>query len=234
MFRFKQFTIEQDRTAMKVGTDGVLLGAWVSLRGDEGRILDIGTGTGVIALMLAQRSGAMVDGVEIDSDGAEQARENAEMSSWAERVAIYCCDIQSYVCGDGGYDLIVSNPPYFVSSMLSPSAQRTKARHTTDLSFRDLGEAVVRMLNPNGRFALILPPVEMQLFEREVGGELFVVRRCDVYSRVGVAVKRQLCEFSRTPSEGEPQNETLIIEGETHLQYTDEYRDLTREFYLKF
>ncbi len=234
MFRFKQFAIEQDRTAMKVGTDGVLLGAWVSLRGDEGRILDIGTGTGVIALMLAQRSGSRVDGVEIDPDGAEQARENVDMSPWADRVAIYCSDIQSYVCDDGGYDLIVSNPPYFVSSMLSPSVQRTTARHTTDLSFRDLGEAVVRLLNPNGRFALILPPAEMQLFEREVSERLFVVRRCDVYSRVGVAIKRLLCEFSLTPPEVEPLHETLIIEGETHLQYTDEYRDLTRDFYLKF
>lgn len=230
MFRFKRFTIEQDRTAMKVGTDGVLLGAWVSLSGDERRILDVGTGTGVIALMLAQRSEAVVDGVEIDVASAEQARENVDASPWSDRVTIYNSDIQSY--SGERCDLIVSNPPYFVDSQLSPSAQRTTARHTTDLSFRELSEAVERLLTHDGRFALILPVVEMQIFERELSDRLFLVRCCEVHSVAGAPVKRIMCEFS--PTYAVPINETLTIEEGEHLQYTDEYRALTRDFYLKF
>ncbi len=232
MFRFKQFTIAQDRTAMKVGTDGVLLGAWVSLRGDERRILDIGTGTGLIAIMLAQRSMAEIDGVEIDPQSTEQASENMAASPWSERLTAHNSDIQSYRGGES-YDLIVSNPPYFVDSLPSPKSQRTTARHTTDLSFRDLGEAVVRALSPEGRFALILPTTEMQLFEREVNKKLFTTRRCEVYSMEGGTVKRIMCEFQLTPP-NETTHETLTIEAHQHLQYTDEYRALTKEFYLKF
>lgn len=198
MFRFKQFAIEQDRTPMKVGTDGVLLGAWVRVGGDERRILDIGTGTAVIALMMAQRCAeAMVDGVEIDEASAEQARENVEASPWSDRVAIHHSQVQSFT-PSYNYDLIVANPPYFVDSLLSPDEGRSVARHTTELSFEELTDAVVRLLDDGGRFALILPVVESERFEGVCSDRLECVRRCEVVSREGLLPKRILAEYQKS------------------------------------
>ncbi|MFI3318330.1 MAG: methyltransferase [Rikenellaceae bacterium] len=232
VFRFKQFTVHQNRTTMKVGTDGVLLGAWVEVKGNESHILDIGAGTGVIALMMAQRSKAKVDGVEIEHSSAEQAAENVKLSPWAERVTIYHTPIQEF-SPQQKYDLILSNPPYFVDSLLSPSSARSTARHTTDLSFNELAESVVRLLSIDGRFALILPTTEGQLFDvaaNRVG--LKLLRRVMVSTSRGSAPKRVMSEYSPAFA-GECVIEQLTI-GSHDQQYTDEYRELTREFYLKF
>ncbi len=240
MFRFKEFSIEQDRTPMKVGTDGVLLGAWVSI--EEGvrhasdciPILDIGTGSGLIALMMAQRcSAALVDGVEIDEGSASQAADNVRMSSWGDRVSIHHTPLQSFR-PDRKYDLIVSNPPYFVDSLLSPDKGRSVARHTTSLPFSDLIEGVVRLMSREGRFALILPTAESQLFDREARGRLSLVRRCEVVSREGGGVKRIMSEYRLGAESSSVECEGLVIESGRPPQFTEEYRALTRDFYLKF
>ncbi len=222
---------------MKVGTDGVLLGAWVEVRGDESRVLDIGTGTGLIALMLVQRidnSQVTIDAVEIDEASAEQARGNISRSPWAEQIELHHTDVQSFSPAER-YDLIVTNPPYFVDSLRSPDRGRTTARHTTELSFADLINSAQRLLNPSGRLALILPVVESQRFEQEAFGLLKLVRRCEVFGREGLAAKRHLSEYVLSSSAESLQPlESLTIEGNARHQYTEQYRELTRDFYLKF
>ena len=229
-FRFKQFAVEQDDVAMKVGTDGVLLGAWASCDGAE-RILDIGTGTGVIALMLAQRNTeAKIHAVEIDSTATQRARSNFDMSPWAERLDVECCAVQAFNSAEK-FDLIISNPPYFVDSLLPPDAKRSTARHTHDLTFEELDKEVCRLLADDGRFALILPTAE---FEKYLSiTHLHLVRRCDVHPTTGAAVKRVMAEFAKSKIVT-PANENITIEQQRRGDYTEEYRVLTKDFYLKF
>ena len=166
-FTFKQFHIDHSRCAMKVGTDGVLLGAWARVDGTR-RILDIGTGTGVIALQMAQRnSEAQIFAVEIDETASCRARANFDMSPWAERLEVECCAAQEFNHTEK-FDLIISNPPYFVDSLLPPDAKRSTARHTHDLSFEALDEAVSRLLAENGRFAMILPVAEFEKYLQQL------------------------------------------------------------------
>ena len=229
-FRFKQFAVEQDDVAMKVGTDGVLLGAWANCNNAK-RILDIGTGTGVISLMLAQRNTeANIYAVEIDETATRRARSNFDMSPWAERLTVDNCAVQEYAPCEK-FDLIVSNPPYFVDSLQCPDSKRTTARHTQDLTFEELDKAVCRLLTDDGRFALILPTAE---FERYCAiTKLRIVRQCDVFPKIGVAVKRVMAEFAKHETEN-LQREDITIEKGARGEYTDEYRALTKDFYLKF
>ena len=163
-FQFKQFTIRHDRCAMKVGTDGVLLGAWANAKGKQ-RILDIGTGSGLIALMLAQRTDAMITGIEIDPASATQAQENAAASPWADRLQIVATDIAGYTSYQA-FDLIVSNPPFFNEMLLPPGAARSQARHTQALTFEALLFHVQRLLSPEGSFCAILPATALTHFSR--------------------------------------------------------------------
>ena len=229
-FRFKQFSVEQDDVAMKVGTDGVLLGAWAECEGAR-RILDIGTGTGVIALQMAQRNPmAQVQAVEIDETAARRARANFDNSPWAERLEVAQTPVQEFSPAEK-FDLIISNPPYFIDSLLPPDAKRSTARHTHDLTFEELDKAVGRLLAENGKFALILPVTE---FERYLSlTQLHLVRRCDVSSIDGGAVKRILGEFAKQKPT-EVAHETLAIEVENRGEFSAEYRALTKDFYLKF
>ncbi|MBE5048380.1 tRNA1(Val) (adenine(37)-N6)-methyltransferase [Alistipes onderdonkii] len=198
MFRFKQFAIRQDRCPMKVGTDGVLLGAWVSVRPSDRRILDIGTGTGLIALMMAQRvPGARITGVDVED--ISQARENADASPWGGRVAFVQCPVQEFA-PQGKFDLVVSNPPFFVDSLTCPDAGRTTARHAVRLPFGDLRDAVVRLLSDEGHFAVVLPADEAARFIGICRDVLLPVRRTDVRTTPRHAAKRVLLEFVRTPS----------------------------------
>ena len=229
-FRFKQFAVEQDDVAMKVGTDGVLLGAWADCNGAK-RILDIGTGTGVIALMLAQRNAeAELHAVEIDEVASCRARANFDMSPWTERLEVSCCAVQEFEPSEK-FDLIISNPPYFVDSLLPPDSKRSTARHTHDLSFEELDSAVARLLADNGRFALILPTVEFDKYLAIT--QLSLVRRCDVYPKVGAEVKRVMAEFAKSKPLAIV-HEYITIEVEKRGDYTEEYRTLTKDFYLKF
>ena len=186
---------------MKVGTDGVLLGAWAAVRPQDRRMLDIGTGTGLIALMLAQRAPeAHVTGVDIDDVG--QARENAAASPWSGRVAFAQCPVQEFETPEP-FDLIVSNPPFFVDSLTCPDRGRTAARHAVPLPFGDLRDAVLRLLAPGGRFAVILPTAEAERFLAVCAGRLALVRRTDVRTTPRRPAKRALMEFvRRTRREG--------------------------------
>lgn len=233
-FTFKRFSVSQMRSAMKVGTDGVLLGAWAHFTPEHRRILDVGTGTGLIALMAAQRTeawGAEVVAVEIDAPSAEDARENFARSEWDERLSLVECAVQEF-CPEEKFDHIISNPPYFVDSLLSPDVSRTAARHTTSLSFDELALASARLLNPEGVLSLVLPydaVADMTLAAARVG--LFLVRREDVRSKQNAAPLRSLLEFGFEPQPTLRTNHTIHISGG---DYSEEYRSLTKDFYLKF
>ncbi len=220
---------------MKVGTDGVLLGAWVGVYPTDRYILDVGTGTGVIALMMAQRaSEARIVGVDIDD--VTEARENAANSSWAARIAFEQCPIQEFVSAQP-FDLIVSNPPFFVDSLTCPDEGRTIARHAVSLPFEELCSAVMRLLAPEGRFAAVLPVMEAERFLNVSKGCLVPVRRTEVRTTPRRAPKRVLLEFMRVDSVGSKKPlacSELVIGTGSHEEYTPEYRALTRDFYLKF
>lgn len=217
---------------MKVGTDGVLLGAWVAVQPTDRRILDIGTGTGLIALMLAQRSDASTI-VGVDLASVEEARWNGEQSPWNNRLHFEQSAIQQFQAEP--FDLILSNPPFFVESLLCPDAGRTRARHTVDLPFEELRDAVVRLLAPHGRFALILPIEAGEQFIALCRGKLMLTRRTEVRTTPRHPAKRVLMEFTHAQTAiGSPPTEQLMIGTGEHETYTPEYRALTGDFYLKF
>ena len=218
---------------MKVGTDGVLLGAWAEVRTSDRRMLDIGTGTGLIALMLAQRAPeARITGVDIDD--VAQARENADASPWGDRVAFERCPVQEFTASEP-FDLILSNPPFFVDSLTCPDRGRTAARHAVHLPFDELRDAVLRLMAPAGRFAVILPTAEAERFLAVCDGTLALTRRTDIRTTPRHPAKRALMEFSRMPCTGLPAvRDELTVGTGQHECYTPEYRALTREFYLKF
>lgn len=230
-FRFKQFTVEQERCAMKVGTDGVLLGAWVSIPAATARVLDIGTGTGLIALMAAQRAPmAYVDAVEIENEAAEQAKENVKNSPWSNRVAVFETAVQEFA-PQYTYDIIVSNPPYFIRSLKNESLKKSIARHNDMLPLGELAASVKRLLAADGIFAAILPYEEANLFIAEAAGEdLFLQRRLDVRGRKAKPVKRVLMEFARKPAERVDEKE-IYLENEDNSR-SRAYSLLTADFYL--
>lgn len=298
-FSFKQFTVWQEHAAMRVGTDGVLLGAWCDLASDVsavipdestdrrqpenvcpadpsqildssnrdqtvwddhvqdereksvcgaqngadaetkkvGRVLDIGSGIGVIALMVAQRtSNAQIDAVEPDSGSCEDALRNFAESPWADRLHLHGVTLQEYVscyAEKVQYDLIVSNPPYFVDSLKAPDPVRNAVRHAVSLPFEELLDGVKTLLAEHGRFAVILPVTEGVLLEKlALERSLHCVRKCLVQTKPGVPPKRVMMEFGR---KSVPlRSDLLIMETERQQEFTEEYRRLTRDFYLKF
>ncbi|RZJ63134.1 MAG: methyltransferase domain-containing protein [Flavobacterium sp.] len=234
MFQFKQFNIDQDKTAMKVGTDGVLLGAWTPIDHEPDSILDIGTGTGVIALMLAQRCDAQqIDGIEIDENAHEQATNNFENSPWNDRLFCFHVSLDDFMddVEHEEYDLIVSNPPFYTENVSSGDDARDTARQNQSLPFDDLCEAASVLLSEDGIFTTIVPYKEEPylLTLASVHG-LFPIKVTRVKGTPTSEVKRSLLAFSMT----EPKNveiDELIIETSRH-QYTDDYICLTKEFYL--
>ena len=224
-FEFKQFAIDQHGCAMKVGTDGVLIGAWCSVTNAR-RILDIGTGTGLIALMVAQRnSDAMIDAIDI--------RRNVAASVWGDRITIIESPAQGFTSAHS-YDLIVSNPPYFSETLQSPDPARAAARHSTSLAQSDLLEAACRLLAPQGRLAVILPTTEYRTFALQAAARnLQLCRRCEIATKHRSAPKRIMSEWSLSGNTAPVENSQLVITGENG-QYSREYRELTRDFYLNF
>ena len=224
---------------MKVGTDGVLLGAWAAVRPADRTVLDIGTGTGLVALMLAQRTEPFASAprvVGIDIEPVDQARENAAASPWAARVRFEQVPVQRFDPGHR-FDLIVSNPPFFVDSLTCPDRGRTTARHAVSLPFEALRDAVVRLLAPGGRFAVVLPTEEGMRFEALCRGVLTLRRRTRVRTVPRREPKRVLLEFGPAQPAGSPAlpvDDSLAIGTGEHETYTPEYRALTRDFYLKF
>ncbi|KAF2520080.1 methyltransferase [Flavobacterium salilacus subsp. salilacus] len=234
-FQFKQFSIQQDKCAMKVGTDGVLLGAWATLENNPESILDIGAGTGIIALMLAQRSNAgQIDALEIDDDAYEQAVDNFENSPWGDRLFCYHAGLDEFVeeMQDEEYDLIVSNPPFYSEDYTTGNKQRDKARFIDAMPFEELAEAASLLLHSHGIFAVILPYKEEQNFITIANKfSLFPCRITRVKGMPETAIKRSLIAFKKQAAE-KPVIDELIIETARH-QYTPEYIALTKDFYLK-
>lgn len=227
-FKFKQFTVYHDKCAMKVGTDGVLLGAWCAVNGAR-RILDVGTGTGLIALMAAQRSEASITALDIDAAAVEQARENCAASPWAARIEVVPADFCNYR-SDVLFDCIVSNPPYFVEDVHCPDKQRNMARHTAGLTFASLLERVGALLSDTGHFSVVLPSVAVADFVYQaLQRNLYLSKRTQVCTKSGVEPKRTLLEFSRVNETC--QESVLTIETEHH-KYTPEFTELVKDFYL--
>ena len=234
MFQFKQFSIAQDRCAMKVGTDGVLLGAWTPLINNPYNILDIGTGTGVIALMLAQRSHAeQIDAIEIDDDAYEQATENFENSPWNDRLYCYHAGLDEFVDEvEEEFDLIVSNPPFYTDEYKSDNPQRDAARFEDAMPFEELVEAADFFLSDHGIFSLIIPYKEEEKIKSLCAERgLFPLKITRIKGTPASEIKRSLLAFSRV--EQTPLVDELIIETARH-QYTTDYIALTKDFYLKF
>jgi tRNA1Val (adenine37-N6)-methyltransferase len=231
-FSFKQFTVFHDKCAMKVGIDGVLLGAWASIENAD-HILDIGTGTGLVALMIAQRSLAKVTGIDIDRDAVFQANENIEKSPWPARVDVQESSLQKFAATSGlFFDLIVSNPPYFVNSLKAPSDSRTAARHTDSLTHEELIENAIRLLNPAGRICIILPINEgLQCVDFAQSKGLYCTKQVTVFPKPAAAAKRLLLEFSFIS--GQKEVSELVIEAEVRHHYSPEFTELAKDFYLK-
>jgi tRNA1Val (adenine37-N6)-methyltransferase len=235
-FKFKEFTVEQDKVAMKVGTDGVLLGAWCSVDKYPDTILDVGAGSGVVALMIAQRSDAMtIDAVEVDENAYEQAVENFEKSDWGDRLYCYNATFQEFAdeiaTEEERYDLIVSNPPFYTDSFESEDVSRNKARFTSSLPFEELLVGISKILSENGIFSTIIPfKEEINFIKMAKEHDLFLNKVCRVQGNTKSEVKRSLLSFSF--QEKEIQETHLIIEIARH-QYTEDYIKLTKDFYLK-
>lgn len=228
-FKFKQFTVFQDRCAMKVGTDGVLLGAWASV--DKARrVLDVGTGTGLIALQLAQRNPqAEIVAIEVDSMAAAQALANVSSSPWADRIEVVCHDFQSY-SPEEKFDLIVSNPPYFTDALKCPDEQRRMARHAGSLNYFSLFQQSARLLHEHGAVSIVIPSeAERDVTNAARNYKLFPLRRLQVFTKPGKPCRRILLTFGF--HEEECVEETLCIQTE-HDGYTAEYIALTKDFYL--
>lgn len=237
-FKFKSFEVSHQRSSMKVGVDAVLLGAWAGEK--PGKILEVGTGCGVIALMLAQRfpeSGVLA--IDIDEDSIEEAKVNFENSLWGERLearlvefSVFCCRFSEE---DGKFDLIVSNPPYFASGVGNPLTPREKARHQSTLSAFSLLEKSKVMLTDSGRLAMIFPNEYYDKVKEYGEREGYVrLRECRIRNREGRSEKRIMIEFGKRDFYGDTACEVenlVMFEGE---EPTKRYRELCKEFYLKF
>lgn len=229
-FRFKQFTVWHDRCAMKVGTDGVLLGAWAAAENVH-RVLDVGCGSGLIALMLAQRfTHAAVVAVEIDGNAALQARENVSSSPWESRIEVVQSDFRAYT-SERLFDLIVSNPPYFVDSLLPPSKDRSLARHATGLNYEVLFSHGRELLAEDGRFCVILPAeLESLAVDAAFRHGLHADRKLCVYTKQGKPLRRVLLSFSTSI---EPCTTEILCLMNADGSYSEAYKTLTGDFYIK-
>jgi tRNA1Val (adenine37-N6)-methyltransferase len=234
MFQFKQFSVAQDRCAMKIGTDGVLLGAWAPISNNPFSVLDIGAGTGIIALMLAQRTNAeQIDALEIDEDAYEQAVDNFENSPWGDRLFCFHAGLDEFIEEpEDEYDLIVSNPPFYTEDYKTDNEQRDLARFQDAMPFEELVEAADLLLSEHGIFAVILPYKEEENFiALAKEAELYPIKITRVKGTPKSEIKRSLLAFSRNEN-SEVEIDELTIEIDRHV-YTPEYIELTKDFYLK-
>ena len=234
MFQFKQFNINQERCAMKIGTDAVLLGAWCPINNNPFSILDIGAGTGILSLMLAQRSNAQqIDAVEIDENAYEQCVENFEASHWGDRLFCYHASLNDFINDpEDQYDIIISNPPFYSEDYKTDNSQRDLARFQDALPFEELVKATTLLLSENGIFAVIIPfKEENRLLNLCAQAELFPIKMTRVKGTPTGPIIRSLIAFKRYELPVLSANE-LVIETSRHV-YTEAYTKLTRDFYLK-
>jgi tRNA1Val (adenine37-N6)-methyltransferase len=234
MFHFKKFSIDDGKAAMKVGTDAVLLGAWVKC-GNETRILDIGTGSGILALMMAQRNNAVaIDSVEIDHDAAELARQNFLLSPWAQQISIYDETIQEFALHtESRYSLIVCNPPFFTGSLKTPGKARNLARHNDSLPVTELLDISASLLSEKGKAAFIIPFDAYEHWQQEAAKRnLFPSRATIVKSSPTHKPHRVMIEFTSIKQTGTNESELNIYQSEK--KYSFDYQNLTKDFYLNF
>lgn len=231
-FRFKQFTVHQEHCAMKVGSDGVLLGAWVDCS-SETEILDIGTGTGLISLMLAQRTKARITGIDIDAGAYKQACENVHLCKWKDQISIHHCSLQDFTKKyPEKFSLIVSNPPYFVQSLKANSSERTMARHTDTLSHDDLLAQSMQLSTSEGKLYLILPVNEaIQCIEKGYQIGWYCTERVMVIPKPGLNPKRVLLKFEKT--ERTQKTSEITIETMVRNEYSPAFARLLKDYYLK-
>ncbi len=229
-FQFKQFFIEQDKCAMKVGTDGVLLGAWANIK--DGNVLDIGSGTGLLALMAAQRNpNVEVDTIDVEENAFIQSTINIDNSKWKDRVFAHHVALQNYV-PDKKYDTIISNPPFFNNTYQPEDQKRNIARQNSLLPFEQLAFHVNRLLKSEGVFSVVLPKESEHFVELAKKHSLYLNKKMNVFPNPKKACKRVLLEFSR--KEDKVVEENLIVETDKRHIYTSEYELLTQDFYLEF
>lgn len=232
IFQFKHFAINQDRCAMKVGTDGTLLGAWANAPSGPCKILDIGTGTGLVALMMAQRfTEAQIIGVDIDPEAIIQAKQNVEASPFSSRVEIFEKDVVNII-DEEEFDVIVCNPPYFVDSLTCPQNQRTIARHAVTLTYESLMHSASRLLKPDGRISIVLPTENSDRAESAATfAGLFLTRVCLIKTTPNKLPKRELMEFCKHRNDDLDFSEEILetIPNQRSLWY----HELTKDFYIK-
>ncbi|MCX6200109.1 MAG: methyltransferase [Bacteroidetes bacterium] len=231
IFHFKQFSVMQDKCAMKVNTDGVLLGAWASGRG-AARILDIGTGTGVIALMMAQQNtGAKITAIDIDENAYLQAKENFAASLWNKNLDAQHIEFQKF-SSENKFDIIISNPPYFIQDYKIEDEARNIARHSTALSYNELLEGINRLLSNQGKAFLIIPIFNLPLLQTKAEGlELYLTKLTEVTAVEGKLPYVVLIQLER--ERREVVKSQLLIQ-KANAEFTEEYKELTKEYYLKF
>lgn len=230
-FRFKQFTVEDDRSTMRIGTDAILLGAWAE-PGPAKSILEIGTGCGVISMMLAQKSDALIDAIDIDEESVKQAGSNFLQSPWSEKLHAHSISLQDFIStSKQKYDLIFTNPPFFIDSLPSPDARKNRARHTTNLSRQELLAGIKQLLKKDGFFLVIFPPETSRKFSvlAESAG-LFIQKQMKVRPKFGKAVNRILSGFGFQPC-SVPYPEELVIRNEDNT-FTKEYITFTFAYYF--
>jgi tRNA1Val (adenine37-N6)-methyltransferase len=229
-FQFKQFRIEQQRSALKVGTDGVLLGAWCEVSGAE-RILDVGTGTGVISLMLAQRSDAKITAVEINEDACLDAKHNFQNSPWSERLSLHSGDFNIFWKSRAlSFDLVVCNPPFFKQSLKSFDPASSVARHDVMLTFEQLIDGAKKLLTEQGRLAVILPIEALDDFRETARlAGFYLGRKTTIIPKVGKPPKRVLLEFSVSATYPESDELVILIDQQ---RFSENFIELTKEFYL--
>lgn len=232
-FQFKQFIVNQDQCAMKIGTDGVLLGAWTSIKTNPFSVLDIGAGTGILSLMLAQRCDAQViEAIEIDDQAYEQCVDNFEQTNWNDRLFCYHASLEEFADEiENTYDLIICNPPFYSETYKTENKQRDLARFQDAMPFEVLLSSVKSLLSKNGVFSVVIPFSEEEHFiNLALQIELFPKRITRVKGSLGTEIKRSLIEFTFTKKD--IFTSELIIETARH-QYTKDYINLTKDFYLK-
>jgi tRNA1Val (adenine37-N6)-methyltransferase len=229
-FNFKQFSIKQDKSAFKVGTDSVILGAYMDLTGAK-RILDIGTGSGLLALMSAQKSEADIIALEADCDSCNQASENFAASRWSDRLTAINQRIQDFPGIGGKFDVIVSNPPYFSNSLKNPDYRKANSRHNDSLTFGELVQAVGKFLSVYGKFWVILPADETEKMIKAAEKILLYPEKIlKIYPKPNSQVSRIIYSFSRMKND--ILEEEMTVEETIRHHYTEKYRELTKDFYL--
>jgi tRNA1Val (adenine37-N6)-methyltransferase len=229
-FHFRQFTVEDNQSTLRIGTDAMLLGSWAN-PGTSAKILDVGTGCGVLALMMAQKSDAVIQAIDIDPPSVSEAASNFSNSPWAPRMTAILDSVQTFASkAHADFDFIITNPPYFSNSLRSPSARITAARHDDALSLNELCHVVTLLLAAEGSFAMILPTGSALTAEQTFAEQgLFLSRRMVVYPKPGGPAKRTLMEFTKMKT-ANSENRVLTIRNAEGI-FTPEYLNLTKHFH---